>query len=167
MLGKIVSDEMHLSHEGRIAADCWLNIPRHFPGVELDPWVVMPTHVHGIILVGGRGEAFAIRSVNGESSLQANASPLRMVQARGTKHGSLGAIIQNFKSASSRLINRSRGVSGKSIWQRNYYERVIRDDDDLARIRTYVAENPVRWELDEENPLRGSARQAEGSHGRG
>ncbi len=77
-----------------------------------------------------------------------------MSQPHGTKRRSLSAIVQNYKSVTSRLINRARGSPGVVIWQRNYYEHVIRGEQDLARIRKYISENPVRWELDEENPLR-------------
>jgi REP element-mobilizing transposase RayT len=154
IFGEVEGDEVRLTREGKAAAACWLDIPQHFPHVELDQWVVMPNHLHGILLIGGRGEAFANRPEECEGSLEANASPLRISRAHGTNRQSLGAIIQNYKSVSTRLLNRAHGVSGKSIWQRNYYEHVIRGDEDLARIRRYIAGNPARWDLDEENPRR-------------
>jgi REP element-mobilizing transposase RayT len=77
------------------------------------------------------------------------ASPLR----DGTVSGSLGAVIQNFKSVSTRKINRMRNNSGCPVWQRNYYEHVIRNEDDLANIRQYIANNPLKWDLDENNPV--------------
>jgi REP element-mobilizing transposase RayT len=122
--------------------------------VEPDAWVVMPNHVHGILIIVGRGEAFADSPVDSRGAPSANASPLRVSQAHGTKRGSLAAIIQNYKSVSSRLVNRARASPGVSIWQRGYYEHVIRGEDDMARIRKYISENPLHWELDEENPLR-------------
>jgi REP element-mobilizing transposase RayT len=64
----------------------------------------------------------------------------------------VGAIVQNFKSVSSRLINREQGTSGRTVWQRSFYEHVIRDHEDLTRIREYISGNPARWDLDEENP---------------
>ena len=117
-------------------------------------WIVMPNHVHGIMILQGRGEAFGGMKVPPLQTTSPNASPLRISQVHGTAKGSVSAIIQNYKSISSRRINRVRGVSGHSIWQRNYYEHVIRGDEDLARIRKYITENPARWHLDEENPWR-------------
>jgi REP element-mobilizing transposase RayT len=153
-LGEVEADDVRLSLLGKIAAECWLDIPRHFPGVELDEWVVMPNHMHGILLIRGRGEAFGTIATNDEVPKKPNASPLRTARARGTTKGSVGAIVQNSKSVSSRKINGVRGAGGARIWQRNYYEHVIRDDEDLDRIRKYIVENPLRWDLDEENPRR-------------
>ena len=73
---------------------------------------------------------------------------------RGTVPGSLGAIVQNFKSNTTREINRLRQTRGIPVWQRNYYERVIRNDAELDRIRLYIQDNPRRWGDDEENPNR-------------
>jgi len=64
----------------------------------------------------------------------------------------LSTIVGSFKSASSRLINTLRGTPGAPLWQRGFYDHVVRNDDDLARIREYIATNPLRWSLDEENP---------------
>ena len=157
ILGEVVGQQVLLSPEGRIAAEYWRDIPRHFPGVELDEWIVMPNHVHGIIVIEGRGEAFGEVVTRSDGSSPPNASPLHIPRPHGTAKGSVGAVVQNYKSVSSRWINRVRGAGGRSVWQRNYYEHVIRGDDDLARIRTYITENPLRWELDEENPRRREA----------
>jgi len=72
--------------------------------------------------------------------------------SNGTQSGSLGAIIQSFKSVSTRKINRLRSTPGISVWQRNYYERIIRDESELNRIRRYIVDNPTQWETDENNP---------------
>ena len=79
----------------------------------------------------------------------ADASPLRGV---GTQSGSLSAIVQNFKSVSSRRIHVLRAALGTPFWQRNYYEHVVRDDADLARIRAYIQDNPAKWALDPLHP---------------
>ena len=71
----------------------------------------------------------------------------------GTVSGSLCAVVQNFKSVSTRKINRLRNNPGCPVWQRNYYERVIRDDNELVRAREYIVNNPLKWDLDHENPL--------------
>jgi REP element-mobilizing transposase RayT len=69
--------------------------------------------------------------------------------------GSIGAIVRSFKSASARRINLARRTPGAPVWQRNYYKRVIRDEDELNRIRAYIAQNPANWSEDELNPVRG------------
>ncbi len=140
-----------------------------FFSIELDEWVIMPNHLHGIvwILDVGKGEATAVdRSVN-EHNLTAVASPRR--RAIGTKPDSLGAIIQNFKSVSTRKINQSickgeafdnpisnnirtllSNASPQPVWQRDYFERVIRNERELDAIRAYIIDNPRRWTEDED-----------------
>jgi len=146
ILGQIKDGIIIPSEYGRVVESRWHALPRHFPHVRLDAFVIMPNHVHGIIVLAdspsrprsGRGEAFA-----------ANASPLQ-----GTQPGSLGAIVQNFKSVTTRQINQMRGTPGMPLWQRNYYEHVIRNEDELNQIHTYIIENPRRWEWDENHPRR-------------
>jgi REP element-mobilizing transposase RayT len=130
--------------------------------VQLDEFVIMPNHFHGIMdIIGpvgakqgssaspgfekvGNNDGDPTKGEAGESF----ASPLR----DGTVSGSLGAIIQNFKSVSTRKINKLRDNPGCPVWQRNYYEHVIRNETDLANIRQYIANNPLKWDLDENNP---------------
>ena len=140
LFGEIVDDHLQLSPIGEIVAAAWTSTPGHFPGIDLDAVVVMPNHVHGIILI--------VDSVGAK-----HASPLH-IPPRGTSPGSLAAIIQSFKSAATLAVNRSRGRPGFTLWQRGYYEHVIRDDEELNRLRRYIEENPMRWALDEENPHR-------------
>jgi REP element-mobilizing transposase RayT len=116
-------------HVRSIVERAWLGIPRFFPHAALDAWVVMPNHLHGIVVLTRR------RSEAGCS-------------------GSLGAILGTFKSITARRLNRLRRTPGVPVWQRNYYERVIRNETELDRIRAYIAANPLRWALDRENPER-------------
>jgi REP element-mobilizing transposase RayT len=71
----------------------------------------------------------------------------------GTQSGSFGAIVQNFKSVSTRYVNKLRDNPGCPVWQRNYFERVIRNENELSKAREYIVNNPMKWELDKENPL--------------
>ncbi len=142
----------------RVVETGWLDIPKHFPNATLDEWIVMPDHIHGIIVLDGdmrKGEAFAKESdPNGETPLDrehgqsqeivANASPL--VGGRVLKPGSIGAIVGNFKTVTARRINAIRGTPGAAVWLRNYYEHVVRDEEDLERMREYIAGNPSRRE---------------------
>ena len=124
----------------------------------------MPNHFHGILWIldpdrTGEASAGKGRQVNGvdihvltwpvTSHLDADASPQ---PPKGTQPGSLNAIIQNFKSISTRKINQVLETPGNKIWQRDYFERVIRDERELNAIRQYIQDNPLKWELDQENP---------------
>ena len=148
LFGDIKDGEMVLNGTGSIVQSVWEGLPNRGEAVGLDAYVIMPNHMHGIIIIG-RGEAFAGRNNRISSQGRANASPLH-----GTQPGSLGAIVQNFKSVSTRKINQKKGTSGIPLWQRNYYEHIIRSEKSLINIRHYIAENPLRWAYDEENPCR-------------
>ncbi len=126
-------------------AGVWLALPEHFGHLRLDEFVVMPNHVHGILWITHQPTVVA-----------RHASLLRpgVARPRGAARGSLGAIVGSFKSAATKRINDLHGTPGKPVWQRNYYERVIRNEDELTRIREYVQLNPLKWELDRENPGR-------------
>ena len=146
IFGNIEDGEMMLNDVGRIVGNVWNDIPTHFPGVELDAFVVMPNHVHGVIVIDGNddGEIVSRAGVGAR-----HASPLRPC---GAVPRSLGAIVGSFKSAVTKRVNENCGTPGAPVWQRNYYEHVIRDEGDLERIREYIDNNPLRWEKDEENP---------------
>jgi putative transposase len=139
LFGDILEGEMALNDLGRIVLECWNALPEHFPNVALDEFVVMPNHVHGIVLierppVGAR-----------------HASPLHATEKpkNGVPAGSLGAIVGSFKSAVTKRVNESRGPPGVPVWQRNYHERIIRSDRELEDTRRYVTNNPLAWALDE------------------
>lgn len=152
VLGEVKAQVMQLSRIGEIVDACWRRIPTHFGDAYLDRYVVMPNHVHGIIcLFDDQGEAFARNPGVGSQARGANASPLRV--PRGTVGGSLGAVVQNFKSVSTRRVNQARETPGSRLWQRNYFDRVIGDEEELGRIRKYIQENPLRWHLDKYNPF--------------
>ena len=150
LFGHVVNGEMRLNDAGEIAQRCWEEIPRHFPLVELDAFVVMPNHVHGIIVIQGRGEASVPLHVSKERP-GSDASPLRQ-RPNGTQPGSLSAIVQNFKYISTRRMNAARSTPGTPVWQRGFYEHVVRDEEELRAIREYVLGNPARWDEDENNP---------------
>ena len=153
LFGEVVAGRMRLSSAGRVASQCWRDIPKHFPRVTLDVSVVMPDHVHGIVVIGKSPDQ---RNVGAQHAapLHSPARPLstRPARALSTRRaslrvaaGSLGAIVRAFKSATTKRINERRGTPGKQVWQRNYYDRVIRSDDELYRARRYILTNPDRW----------------------
>lgn len=147
LFGAIVAGEMRLNEWGELVAMGWRDLPRHFANLTLDEWVVMPNHLHGIIVLS-KGEASAAEVLTRPNKVRADASPL---PPHGTAPGSVGAILQNYKSVTTRKINHQRRTPGIPVWQRNYYEHIIRDDAALARIRHYILNNPQKWASDDHN----------------
>jgi len=145
LFGDVADGVMRLDQMGHIVRQCWLAIPDHVPHVLLDEFVVMPNHVHGIIVI----MATHIVGATHASPLQNDDTPTR---PRGPQRQSVASIVGSFKSAATKRINEQRGTPGAPVWQRNYYEHIIRDDESLNRIRQYIAENPLHWYLDRENP---------------
>jgi putative transposase len=137
LFGEIADGLMCLSPLGKIVQACWDDLPRHYPHVESDAFVIMPNHIHGIIVLGAGSIA------------RAGFKPAPTVT---DKRHSLAEIMRAFKTFSSRRINERHNSPGTPVWQRNYYEHVIRNEDDLAEIREYITDNPLKWEVDGENP---------------
>ena len=158
LLGEIVAGEMRLNEYGHIVVECWLAIPQHFPRVELDAFVVMPNHIHGIIMIAGAThpspDLVGATHASPDPVGATHASPLQKQHRSGPNPQSLGAIVGSFKSAAAKRINEFRGTPGFPVWQRNYYEHIIRNESALQRIRMYIQNNPINWDLDSENPNR-------------
>jgi len=145
LFGQVMDGEMVLNEYGQIVQACWREIPAHFPHVALEAFVVMPNHIHGIILIVD--DIAEMTTPVGAT----HASPLQNTP-RGPVRGSLGAIVGGFKSAATRRINTLRNTPSAPVWQRNYYEHIVRNDRALNAIRRYIAANPVRWDVDRYNP---------------
>ena len=160
LFGEIVDGEIKLNTNGEIARGSWLSIPRHFKNVELDEFVIMPNHLHGIIIIESSevaGEALANQDFSKQQNLSSQCfAPTvytgETIKINGTKPQSLAAITQNYKSVSTRQINRMNKAKGNVIWQRNYYEHIIRNEEALNNIREYIVNNPINWVKDQENP---------------
>lgn len=132
-----MGDSMELSRFGELIEETWCDLPNHHPNVSLDSHVIMPNHFHGLIVLA-------------DQARQGRAATVERFQK--AVRGSLPTIVRSFKSAATRRINVCRGSSVCPIWQRNYYEHVIRDDDEFYRARKYIRDNPLKWALDPENP---------------
>ncbi len=149
LFGEIVGEEMQRNWCGEIAAACWQAIPNHFAAVKLDAFVVMPNHVHGIILIDTPDST--MESAQGDGVGAQHAAPLR-THPHVVQSGSLSAIVRSYKSAVANQINACHQTPGKRIWQRNYYEHIVRNDRALNAIREYILFNPAHWAFDRENP---------------
>ncbi len=160
LFGNVTDGDMRLNNFGVVVAECWRALPTHFPAVELDEFVVMPNHFHGIFvldtIVGAQHAAPGITTPGPICSVQKgaqHAAPLQTSGHTNVMSGSLGAIVRSFKSAASKRINEIRNDPGSPVWQRNYYERIIRNDHELERIREYIVNNPLQWTDDSDNPM--------------
>jgi len=136
LFGDVVDGEMRLNDAGQMVAQCWHALSAHFPHLELDECVVMPNHMHGIIIVGA-----PFMAPNGPGAVNPGAI---------NRAPTLGEIVRSFKAVATRRIREAGGSA--FAWQRKYYEHIIRDEESLNRIREYIANNPLQWELDRDNP---------------
>lgn len=151
IFGDVVCDEVQLNAFGEIAREEWFRGAqiRQYLQLLSDEYVVMPNHIHGIIRIVDHATPCCGGSVS-----ERFGKPVP---------GSVPTIVRAFKSVTTRRINELRRTSKAAVWQDNYYEHVIRDEESLDRIRAYIAQNPRRWALDPENP-----RSVHGTkHGRG
>ncbi len=148
LFGQVVAGEMRLNAFGEIVAETWLWLARQYPYVRLDEWVVMPNHFHGILWIvdisNDAGRGASRRAPTGGSQLvPTDENPIKIKP--------LGQLVGAFKTVSAKRINLLRGTPGVSVWQRDYYERIVRDDRALDAIRRYIRYNPLRWDEDREN----------------
>ncbi len=152
LFGEIANGMVGLNEIGKMVLWHWNRIPTHFKNVELDEYIIMPNHLHGIICIAddvGAKHSFPDPLKVCQDHSQ-NASPLQ--RPNGTESQSLCAIVQNFKSITARKFHKMHRVEDGRLWQRNYYEHVIRNENELNRIREYIIYNPVKWDEDKENP---------------
>jgi REP element-mobilizing transposase RayT len=139
IFGQLENTCITLSLLGRLVRECWVAIPEHFGRVQLDEFVVMPNHLHGILVlhpIVGAQQCCALLDV---ATKTARVTP-----------ASVSAIVRSFKAIVTRRAHEELFWSGQ-VWQRNYFERIVRDGKELADIRRYIAENAKRWEWDREN----------------
>lgn len=146
-LGEIINGKMKFTVRGFIVYEFWLKIPHHFPNVELDQFVIMPNHIHGIIVINDE-LLDKHDSKGGDDTKGGETPPLR-------KKITLGQIIAYYKYQTTKIINKIDETPGLRIWQRNYYDRIIRHQKILDIARQYIFQNPLRWDKDPNNPRRG------------
>ena len=154
LFGEITDDKMHLNDAGRIVAEEWLKTPVIRAEIELDEWVVMPNHFHGIAVITDTGATnrHGAKKRNtddrpvGRCSGRFNGRP--PVAPTGPKPKSIGAMMSGFKSSVTSRVNAYRQLSGSEVWQRNYWDHIIRNETELTTLRKYIRTNPARWQQD-------------------
>jgi putative transposase len=161
MFGKIENGVVRLNEAGRMVEEVWNVVPDHYPGVETDAFVVMPNHVHAIIfLVGatpcGRPHQ---EQIPGSGQTRGSAPTSRRMPVI-----SLGDVVRRFKTITMKKYVKGVKHCGwirfdGRLWQRNYFEHIIRNEKSLNLIREYIVQNPLRWEYDRENPDRSISRK--------
>jgi putative transposase len=132
VFGQILNDEMVLNEFGTIATQCWNELPEHFSHIRLDSAIVMPNHFHGIVWINQYPEGHCKTDRKFGDAIA----------------GSIPTIVGAFKSATTRKINQLQNNSGATVWERNYYEHVIRDRESQINIQQYILNNPKNWKTD-------------------
>lgn len=155
LFGEVMDGKMRLNDAGNIVADEWIITPVMRKNIVLDSFVVMPNHFHGIIAIHDDCRGTMHRAQIQPDTKQEGAmhrAPTKEQFGKPTSN-SIPTIVRGFKSAVTKRINKIRATPGMPVWQRNYYEHVIRNDADLDRIREYMLNNPANWQKDEENQI--------------
>ncbi|PMB06814.1 transposase [Fischerella thermalis CCMEE 5198] len=149
--GNVVSGQVHLSVIGEIAQRFWVDIPNHFDYTYIDAYVIMPNHVHGIVVIDRPENVETLQcNVSTQNDAPWDITQRQFMSNISPKPGSLGAIARSYKSVVTRWC-RENGHN-HFAWQSRFYDHIIRADGSLDRIREYIINNPTKWEEDKNNP---------------
>ncbi|MBR5982674.1 MAG: transposase [Bacteroidales bacterium] len=132
LFGEITDGKMNVNVYGEILESVWNGLPSHYPNVVLHEHIVMPDHFHAII------------QIDNERNVGAGFKPAPTDAGQPPRKHGLSEIVRALKTFSSRKINDLRQTQGTPVWQRNYYEHIIRDGDEYSQIANYIMENPLR-----------------------
>ncbi|MCE5249864.1 transposase [bacterium] len=163
LFGEVIAGEMKLNAFGQIVVEEWFKTGVIRPRIRSDAFMVMPNHVHGILVID---DGCCRGTLDGRGTLHRAPTTTTIQRSHiiTTQHvptverfgkptpDSIPTIVRLFKSAATKQINELRQMPGVAVWQRNYYEHIIRNDTELGYIREYIATNPARWAEDRENP---------------
>lgn len=145
IFGTICDGKMMLNDCGKIVEKTWLDLPNHNHDISLDAFIVIPNHVHGIIRVGTGSKPVL------HTKPDLDSKPFPKIRAGLEPAPTLSEIIRQFKTFSARRINRIRNTRGTPIWQRSFYDEIIREPETLVKIRNYIRKNPEKWTEDNDN----------------
>ena len=138
LFGEIVEGKMQLNSMGQTVAQEWQKSAVIRQEIQLDSWVVMPNHFHGIVII--QSQIKQPRPID-KNNIRPSMKPR-----------SLSSLIVGFKSATTKQINKLRRTPGSPVWQRNYYEHIVRSEASLQHIRQYIDINPLQWQIDQLHP---------------
>ena len=169
LLSEVIGGAVHLTPTGRIAQQEWERLSVRFAGIRLDAYIIMPNHIHGIIILEDsaapdtRGTGAKLHDHDSDLPDPSRAPSREQAsreQASGEQFGkpipgSIPTIVRSYKSDVTQWANRMRRTPGAPFWQRNYYEHIIRDQAELECVRDYINDNPEKWERDRVDQDRG------------
>ena len=151
LFGRIAGGRMVENRSARIVRNCWEGLPGHYPRVSLDAFVVMPDHVRGIVVLGNAHRTMVGRDRAARAGLKPAPTGWGSSTRPEVRHG-FPEVVRAFKTFSARRINALCGTPGTAVWQRGYYEHVIRNERALKHIREYIRSNPQNWCKTPEHP---------------
>jgi REP element-mobilizing transposase RayT len=143
LFGVIREDKSVLNEIGEIVRKCWIEIPSHFFPVEIETFVVMPNHLHGILIIHPSLRGQEIQDKSKERPVESFGKPVA---------GSIPTIIRSFKAAVTKRVHEAGLMQRRPLWQRGYYQHVLRNSREFINAKDYIVKNPVRWAMDKENP---------------
>lgn len=144
--GKIENGKMYLSELGKFCRKCWNEIPIHYPDIELDYYIIMPNHIHGIIILNENARRDVACNVSTNTVKNNNKTKNLYFSKISPKANSLSVIVRSFKSAVTRYSSKNDFKDFK--WQPRFYDRIIRNEKELFQIRKYIEQNPIKWEIE-------------------
>jgi putative transposase len=153
IFGEVVNGEMVLNETGKIARAEWFKTAELRPYVKLheDEFMVMPNHAHGIIWIVDKA-GVPCRHIPDWAGQRAGQRPVPTTESFGKPvRGSIPTIVRAYKSAVTYVVNNTQNMRGAVLWQKNYYEHIIRNDRELNNIGWYIVNNPYNWLLDRDN----------------
>jgi len=159
LFGEIDNGEMVLNDAGKHAQQCWLEIPKHFPNTTLHEYITMPNHIHGIIEIVGannyspNGDSHNNHSPNDDSPNGTKTRANNYSPLRGTTK-TIGSVVRGYKIGVTKWFrenNQNQFPIGTSIWQRNYWEHIVRNENECQRIAQYIIDNPKKCDMDKLN----------------
>ncbi len=153
LFGEIINKEMELNEYGKIVEFCWHDLINHYKNIQLDQFVVMPNHIHGIMVIDN-DMSVGLDIIDGiDITVETGFKPVSTTNPVSTnnKHHGLFEFVRALKTFSARRINELRKTPGIPVWQTRFYDRIVRDENELINVRKYIGNNPAKWETDEWN----------------
>jgi len=154
IFGEVEDSAMILNRQGAIASAMWQTLPRRFSGLELDHFVVMPNHIHGILVRTERLKP-ATKEPTAQNQPSDQLNKLQMYRKSPYRSQTLCEIVRTFKGVTSYYVRRSDGNMTGFGWHRNFFEHIIRNGKELDALRAYILNNPTRWQKDKLHPQSG------------